>query len=52
MLRVAGIVADEKRGQQVFYRLRSPQVQGLVRAMEDMVGAITQEQVGLLMKTC
>jgi len=52
VLRVAGIVADEKRGQQVFYRLRSPQVQGLVRAMEDMVGAITQEQVGLLMKTC
>jgi ArsR family transcriptional regulator len=52
VLRVAGIVADEKRGQQVFYRLRSPEVQGLVRAMEDMVGAITQEQVGLLMKTC
>lgn len=51
VLRVAGIVADEKRGQQVFYRLRSPEVLGLVRAMEDLVGAITQQQLSLLTKT-
>jgi DNA-binding transcriptional ArsR family regulator len=52
VLRVAGIVIDEKRGLQVFYRLRSPEVQGLVRATEDMAGAITRDQVGQLMNTC
>ncbi|MGQ9663216.1 MAG: ArsR/SmtB family transcription factor [Kiritimatiellia bacterium] len=52
VLRVAGIVADEKRGLQVFYRLRSPEVQALVRATEDMAGAITRAQVGQLIETC
>jgi ArsR family transcriptional regulator len=52
VLRVAGIVADEKRGQQVFYRLGTPGVRDFVCAMEDVVGAITQEQVGLLTKAC
>ena len=51
VLRVAGIVADEKRGQQVFYRVRSPGVRDLVCAMEQMVGAIAKEQMGFLMKT-
>lgn len=52
VLRVAGLVSDEKRGLQVFYRLRSPEVQGLVRATEDMAGAITRQQVSQLMNTC
>jgi ArsR family transcriptional regulator len=52
VLRVAGIVADEKRGLQVFYRLRSPEVQGLVRATEEMAGAITREQAGEWMRAC
>lgn len=51
VLRVAGIVADEKRGQQVFYRVRSPGVRDLVSAMEQMVGAIAKERMGFLMKT-
>jgi ArsR family transcriptional regulator len=45
VLRVAGLVTSEKRGLQVFYRLRTPEVQGLVRAMEDVAGAITRDQV-------
>jgi DNA-binding transcriptional ArsR family regulator len=52
VLRVAGIVADEKRGLKVFYRLRSPEVQGFVRATEEMAGAITREQAGQLMEVC
>lgn len=51
VLRVAGIVADEKRGQQVYYRVRSPWVRDLVRAMEEMVGAITKEQADFLLTT-
>jgi len=52
VLRVAGLVIDEKRGLQVFYRLRSHEVQGLVRATEDMAGAITRGQVGELIEIC
>lgn len=52
VLRVAGLVAEQRRGQQVFYRLRSPAVQSLVRASEDMAGAITREAIGQLMKMC
>jgi len=46
VLRAAGIVADDKRGQQVFYRLRCPEVESLVRATEHMAGAIVREQAG------
>jgi ArsR family transcriptional regulator len=52
VLRVAGLVIDEKRGLKIFYRLRTPTVQGLVRATEEMVGAITRDQVGQLMNAC
>jgi len=52
VLRVAGIVIDEKRGQVFLYRLRTPEVQGLVRATEDMAGAITRGQLGELIEAC
>lgn len=52
VLRVAGIVIDERRGLQVFYRLRSPEVESLVRATEDVAGAITRDQVGQLLSMC
>ena len=49
VLRMAGIVVDERRGLQVFYRLRTPEVKSLVRAAEDMAGAITRDQLGQLL---
>jgi ArsR family transcriptional regulator len=52
VLGAAGLVINEKRGLKIFYRLRTPTVQGLVRAAEEMADAITRDQVGQLMNTC
>ncbi len=35
ILKEAGIVADERRGQQIFYRLNLPCVAGFIRCLED-----------------
>lgn len=39
LLREAGIVADEKRGQQVFYRLRTPCVLNFFGCVEAVIEA-------------
>jgi len=43
VLRSAGLVADEKRGLKVFYRLKCPEAGDLIRATELAAGAIGRE---------
>lgn len=43
VLRLAGLVAGEKRGLQVFYRLRNSEIGHLVRATEQMAGGAGDE---------
>ncbi len=47
VLKQAGIVADEKRGKQVFYRLKCPCIMDFVHCIENVVinGAEEQHQV-------
>jgi len=52
VLRIAGIVADDKRGQQVFYRLRTPEVAQLVRAVQEMSSAVSRAHAAQLIQAC
>lgn len=44
-LKAAGILADDKRGTQVFYRLARPCVLGFFSCLEDVMKANLQEQI-------
>jgi len=48
VLKQAGIVEDEKRGQQVFYRLRIPCALRFISCIEEVVRANVEEQVEML----
>ena len=48
VLKNAGIVADEKRGAQVFYRLRCPCVTDFLVCAEKVLRTTTREQVRAL----
>jgi len=48
ILRQAGIVEDEKRGLQVFYRLRVPCVLGFMGCVEAVIDARVKEQAAML----
>lgn len=50
VLRSAGIVADEKRGVQVFYRLRCPCVNQFFTCAEKVLEATVREQSRALRK--
>jgi ArsR family transcriptional regulator len=43
VLKEAGVVADDKRGSQVFYSLRVPCVVNFFNCVEDVVGAKVTE---------
>ncbi|MFH1060370.1 MAG: metalloregulator ArsR/SmtB family transcription factor [Pseudomonadota bacterium] len=45
LLKAAGILADAKRGTQVFYRLARPCVLGFFSCLEDVMKANLQEQI-------
>jgi len=46
VLRSAGIIADERRGSQVFYTLRCPCVLRFFTCVEGVLAANAREQVG------
>jgi ArsR family transcriptional regulator len=48
ILREAGIVIDEKRGKQVFYRLRVPCILNFMHCVEDVIENRIREQVSCL----
>jgi len=48
ILREAGIVIDEKRGKQVFYRLRVPCILDFMHCVENVIENRIREQVGSL----
>lgn len=48
VLRQAGIVDDQKRGQKVFYRLRVPCVLQFMSCIEAVIKSSIEDQVGML----
>ncbi len=48
VLKQAGIVEDDKRGMQVFYRLRVPCVLSFMGCVEAVIDARVKEQVAML----
>lgn len=48
VLRQAGVVEDEKRGKQVYYRLKVPCVLKILPCVEAVIKASVQERVELL----
>ncbi len=48
VLKEAGIVADDKRGKQVYYSLKVPCVLGFMNCVEEVIKNRIQEQAGLL----
>ena len=48
VLKEAGIVDDDKRGKQVFYRLKVPCVMGFVRCVESVLENNVKEQCCLM----
>lgn len=48
ILRNAGIVADEKRGLQVFYSLRMPCVLNIFRCVETIIKSTAKRQMEIL----
>lgn len=48
VLRSAGVVVDEKRGVQVFYRLRVPCITSFFSCVEGVLRATAEEQAALL----
>ena len=47
VLREAGIVRDEKRGSQVYYRLRMPCVMNFFKCVESILSSTAREQLEL-----
>ncbi len=50
VLKEAGIVADEKRGKQVFYRLAIPCLMSFMQCVEEVIENRVREQLGSLRK--
>jgi len=48
MLKNAGLLADEKRGLEVHYRIRSPHVARILGCVETTVKAIAEEELSLV----
>jgi DNA-binding transcriptional ArsR family regulator len=48
VLRNAGIVQDEKRGSQIFYKLKMPCVLNFLSCVESVIEASAREQLGLV----
>jgi ArsR family transcriptional regulator len=48
VLKTAGIVQDDKRGTQVFYRLRMPCVMNFFSCVESVMQSTAKEQMDLL----
>jgi ArsR family transcriptional regulator len=48
VLRSAGIVQDEKRGSQVFYKLKMPCVLNFLSCVESVIEASAREQLDLV----
>lgn len=48
VLRSAGIVQDEKRGSQVFYKLKMPCVLNFLSCVESVIESSAREQLGLV----
>ena len=51
VLKNAGLVADEKRGNSIFYSLRCPCIMDFVGCVEDVLSANAKEHVNIL-KCC
>lgn len=52
LLRAAGLVRDERRGAQVFYRLCSPEVTALLDALEGSLDRLARRRAGSLAESC
>lgn len=52
LLRAAGLVADERRGAQVFYRLCSPEVTALLAALEASLDRLARRHAESLAEGC
>ena len=48
VLKQAGIVDDDKRGKQVFYRLKVPCVLNFINCIEEVIRTQAEEQAALL----
>ncbi len=48
VLKQAGIIDDDKRGKQVFYRLKVPCVLNFMKCVEEVIKSQVNEQIGLL----
>ena len=48
VLKNAGLVTDEKRGQSIFYTLRCPCIMDFVGCVEDVLSANAKEQANIL----
>ncbi len=51
ILKNAGIIADEKRGLQVYYRLRVPCVLNFFNCVESVIRTTAKEQMALIKKS-
>jgi len=51
VLKNAGLVADEKRGNAIFYTLRCPCIMGFMGCMEEVLAANAEDQKNI-MKAC
>jgi DNA-binding transcriptional ArsR family regulator len=48
VMKQAGLVEDEKRGKQVFYRLRVPCVLNFMECVEEVIRSGAEEQISML----
>jgi ArsR family transcriptional regulator len=48
VMKQAGLVEDEKRGKQVFYRLRVPCVLNFMECVEEVIRSGAEEQINML----
>ena len=48
VLKNVGIVKDEKRGAQVFYKLRTPCIMGFLSCVETVLTSTAKEQLALM----
>lgn len=48
LLRNAGVIEDDKRGNQVFYRLKTPCVMNFLRCVENVLSESRAEQLELV----
>lgn len=48
VMKQAGIVADDKRGKQVFYHLKVPCIMNFINCIEEVIKSQASEQMALL----